>query len=101
MGAIDNNSDKRSLRIDFAPMVDHGFLLITFFIFTTKLTETKAFKLNVPDDTVVVDGTQAPESTTITLQLKGGGIVDYYEGREEKPLQKGTLSLYAQNTVRK
>jgi biopolymer transport protein ExbD len=101
MGAIDNNSDKRSLRIDFAPMVDLGFLLITFFIFTTKLTETKAFKLNVPDDTVVVDGTQAPESTTITLQLKGGGIVDYYEGREEKPLQKGTLSLYAQNTVRK
>jgi biopolymer transport protein ExbD len=101
MAAIDNNSDKRSLRIDFAPMVDLGFLLITFFIFTTKLTEAKAFKLNVPDDGIVEVDTQAPESTTITLQLKADGVVDYYEGREEKPLQKGTLSLYAQNTVRK
>lgn len=102
MAAIDNNSDKRSLRIDFAPMVDLGFLLITFFIFTTKLTESKAFNLNVPDDSPTVDvGTQAPESATITLQLKGNGIVDFYEGLEEKPLQKGTLSLYAQNTVRK
>ncbi|HLO38967.1 MAG TPA: biopolymer transporter ExbD, partial [Lacibacter sp.] len=73
MAAIDNNSDKRSLRIDFAPMVDLGFLLITFFIFTTKLTEAKAFKLNVPDERVVVDGTQASKSTTITLQVKDGG----------------------------
>jgi biopolymer transport protein ExbD len=101
MAAIDNNSDKRSLRIDFAPMVDLGFLLITFFIFTTKLTEAKAFQLNVPDDGIVDIDTQAPESATITLQLKGNGIVDYYEGLENKPLQKGTLSLYAQNTVRK
>lgn len=101
MAAIDNNSDKRSLRIDFAPMVDLGFLLITFFIFTTKLTEAKAFQLNVPEDGIVDIDTQAPESATITLQLKGGGVVDYYEGLENKPLQKGTLSLYAQNTVRK
>jgi biopolymer transport protein ExbD len=101
MAAIDNNSDKRSLRIDFAPMVDLGFLLITFFIFTTHLTESKAFKLNVPDDTQTDIPTNTPESETITLQLKGNGVVDYYEGFEEKPLQKGTLSLYAQNTVRK
>lgn len=100
MDAIDNNSDKRSLRIDFAPMVDLGFLLITFFIFTTKLAESKAFKLNMPDDTSVIDGTQAPESATITLQLKGDGVVDYYEGFEHKPLQKGSLALYAQNSVR-
>lgn len=101
MAAIDNNSDKRSLRIDFAPMVDLGFLLITFFIFTTKLTEAKAFKLNVPDDSIIDVPTNTPESATITLQLKGNGIVDYYEGLQENPLQKGTLSLYAQNTVRK
>jgi len=100
MAAIDNNSDKRSLRIDFAPMVDLGFLLITFFIFTTKLTEAKAFKLNVPDDSIVDITTNTPESATITLQLKGSGVVDYYEGFEQKPLEKGTLALYAQNSVR-
>lgn len=100
MAAIDNNSDKRSLRIDFAPMVDLGFLLITFFIFTTKLTEAKAFKLNVPDDSIVDIPTNTIASGTITLQLKGNGVVDYYEGFEQNPIEKGTLSLYAQNSVR-
>lgn len=99
MDAI-NHTNKRSLNIDFAPMVDLGFLLITFFIFTTKLTEAKAFKLNVPDDTPVKILTNTPESSTITLQLKGNGVVDYYEGFELTPLQKGTLTLYAQNSVR-
>ena len=99
MDAI-NQTNKRSLNIDFAPMVDLGFLLITFFIFTTKLTEAKAFKLNVPDDTPIKIPTNTPESATITLQLKGNGVVDYYEGFEQKPLQKGTLALYAQNSVR-
>lgn len=99
MDAI-NQTNKRSLNIDFAPMVDLGFLLITFFIFTTKLTEAKAFKLNMPDDGPVEIPTNTPESATITLQLKGDGVVDYYEGFEQKPLQKGTLALYAQNSVR-
>ncbi|HLP36429.1 biopolymer transporter ExbD [Lacibacter sp.] len=99
MDAI-NQTNKRSLKIDFAPMVDLGFLLITFFIFTTKLTEAKAFKLNMPDDGPVEIHTNTPESATITLQLKGDGIVDYYEGFEQKPLQKGTLALYAHNSVR-
>lgn len=100
MAAIDNNSDKRSIRIDFAPMVDLGFLLITFFVFTTSLTEPKAFGLNVPDDSLTNDPNQAPESCSITLQMKGDGIVDYYEGIEAKPLQKGSLTLYRQNSLR-
>jgi len=100
MSAIENSSDKRNLRIDFAPMVDLGFLLITFFIFTTKLTEAKAFKLNMPDDGMVNIHSNTPESATITLKLKDNGVVDYFEGFEEKPLKKGTLSLYAQNSVR-
>jgi biopolymer transport protein ExbD len=99
MDAI-NQTKKRSLNIDFAPMVDLGFLLITFFIFTTKLTEAKAFKLNMPDDGPVDIETNTIASGTITLQLKGNGVVDYYEGFEQKPLQKGTLVLYAQNSVR-
>lgn len=99
MDAI-NQTNKRSLNIDFAPMVDLGFLLITFFIFTTKLTEAKAFKLNVPDDGPVNIHTTTIESGTITLQLKGNGVLEYYEGFEKKPTQKGTLSLYAQNSLR-
>lgn len=99
MAAI-NTNDKRTVRVDFTPMVDLGFLLITFFIFTTQLSKPRAFGLHVPDDGVVVQPSQTPESATITLQMKGNGIVDYFEGFESHPIQQGTLSLYKQNTLR-
>lgn len=98
MNAIETKG-KKIINIDFAPMVDLGFLLITFFIFTTELSKPKAFGLHVPDDR---EGptTETPETQTITLQLKENGIVDYYEGKEENPLQAGTVNLYSKPSVR-
>ena len=99
MDAIIPGNRKES-KVDFAPMVDLGFLLLTFFMFTTELLQPQAFGLHVPDDSEVKVRNQTPESSTITLQLKGNGVVDYYEGFEHKPLQKGTLTLYKQNSLR-
>jgi biopolymer transport protein ExbD len=89
--------NKKSINIDFAPMVDLGFLLITFFIFTTELSKPKAFGLHVPDKG---ESTVTPESSTITLLLKENGIVNFFEGKEEQPLQTGTVGLYSKPSLR-
>lgn len=97
MSSIENKNDKQTLRIDFAPMVDLGFLLITFFIYTTTLMEQKAFGLNVPADG---PGTESPLSATITLKMKENGMVDYLEGNERHILAQGTAYLYGKPSLR-
>ncbi len=97
MNAIEISGSKKSLQIDFAPMVDLGFLLITFFVFTTEMSRPKAFGLNVPDKG---NGIESPVSATITLTLKENGVVDYLEGNEQHVLAKGVAYLYGKPSLR-
>ena len=73
---------KLSTRIDLTPMVDLGFLLITFFIFTTTMAKPKTMEINMPykDDIEVKDPTEVKESTALTILLSKEHRVYYYEG---------------------
>ncbi len=70
---------KLSTKVDLTPMVDLGFLLITFFVFTTSLSKPSAMNLVVPADG---KGTKVAESKTLNLVLSADNKVHYYFGNE-------------------
>src|SRR4029079_8898102 len=72
-------SKKLSTKVDLTPMVDLGFLLITFFIFSTNLSESKVVKLDMPKDTPK-DSTITTEKTSLTAVLCANDKIFYYEG---------------------
>jgi biopolymer transport protein ExbD len=67
---------KLSTRVDFTPMVDLGFLLITFFMLTTSLNKPKTMELNMP----VPDGENTPikVSQAVTVLLTENNQIMYY-----------------------
>ncbi len=78
MNTSGNRRGARSLQIDMTPMVDLGFLLITFFIFTTAMGEPKTLKLLLPTE----EGgpTHIAETKSLTILLNGDEKAICYEG---------------------
>jgi biopolymer transport protein ExbD len=75
----------RSLHIDMTPMVDLGFLLITFFILTAALSEQKAMKLFMPEDKGPF--TPVGETKVLTVLLSQNHTVFAYEGKLEEAIK--------------
>jgi biopolymer transport protein ExbD len=82
MTNIEDNSLKGAtkrwnVRIDMTPMVDLGFLLITFFIFTSSLTESKAMRLYMPKDG---PGMKVSDKNVLTILVAADHSLLVYEG---------------------
>jgi len=97
---------KLSTRIDLTPMVDLGFLLITFFMFTTTLAKPKTMEINMPykDPSMKQeDQNKIKESVALTILLSKNHKIYYYEGMATDPTKppdmKGT-TFAAKNGIR-
>jgi hypothetical protein len=82
---------KKSTRVDLTPMVDLGFLLITFFVFTSALSKPKVMHVNEPNDKDTSVHSKICASCALTLAPGSNGVIYYYEGMaEDNPEVKTT-----------
>lgn len=81
----------KTLRMDMTPMVDLGFLLITFFIFNSVVSKPSAMQLLLP-----ADGPSAPsaETRTLTVLLAQNGEAVCYEGFAHEPSGIHKINLF-------
>jgi biopolymer transport protein ExbD len=79
---------RMSTRVDMTPMVDLGFLLITFFIFTTTVAQPTAMKLFLPKDVdKPEEQNKVKESGAFTIMLGKADQIYYYEGLDPTKIQ--------------
>lgn len=92
-------SKKQTTKIDMTPMVDLGFLLITFFMLTTTLSKPVIMKLNMPFD----DGPTSvvPESGSLTVILGKADRIYYYQGLSDDPDTRVQTTDFSPEGIRK
>ncbi len=67
-------------RIDFTPLVDVAFLLLTFFMFTTSMSRPQTMEINLPPDKTAK--VEIGESNLLTLRVSDKGDIFWNVGLE-------------------
>jgi len=93
---------KLPTRIDMTPMVDLGFLLLTFFMLATTFSKPKVIEL-VPPVNDTTHRTQVKDTLALTVILSGGNRVYYYNGELKLNPDSNNLNLtdLSDNGIRK
>lgn len=89
---------KGALRVDMTPMVDLGFLLITFFMLTTTMSQQAGMDIQMPFDDKTGKTQAVKESNAVTIILGKNNKVFYYQGLKEPQLK---LTDFSPNGIRK
>lgn len=87
---------KLSTKIDLTPMVDLGFLLITFFMYTTTMSKPKTMEINMPykdENLKEEEQSKIKASTALTVLLSKDHRVYYYEGLADDPTKPPELKV--------
>ncbi|MFN8437616.1 MAG: biopolymer transporter ExbD [Cytophagales bacterium] len=89
---------KGAPRVDMTPMVDLGFLLITFFMLTTTMTQQAGMDIQMPFDDKTGKTQGVKESNALTIILGKNNKIFYYRGLKEPQLK---LTDFSPNGIRK
>ncbi len=81
---------KLSTKVDLTPMVDLGFLLITFFIVTTTWSKPRVTVLNMPANG---DSTNLGKEASLTILAVRGNKIFYYQGTLDESLHEGSFGI--------
>jgi len=81
---------KLSPRVDLTPMVDLGFLLITFFMVSTSWSKPKAAVVRMPADGKPME---LGASAALTLVALAGDSIFYYNGELQQSLKEGSFGI--------
>jgi len=76
---------KQSTRVDLTPMVDLGFLLITFFVFTTSMSKPTGLDLSMP---AKGDSSKIGNDVVLTIFPVENDKIFYYHGELGKALNE-------------
>ena len=94
---------KHSARIDMTPMVDLGFLLLTFFVLTSQFSKPKTMEINmpvIPKDTT--NRMKIEDETALTLLLtEKQEKIYYYYGKFKPDASIIKQTDYSKEGVRK
>ena len=91
---------KHGARIDMTPMVDLGFLLLTFFVLTSQFSKPKTMEINMPVDSE--NTTKVDSSTAMTILLtENNDKIYYYYGMFKPQTSILKTTNYAKDGLRK
>lgn len=80
---------KHNLKVDMTPMVDLGFLLITFFVITTEMTRPTVMDIFMPKDSD--NPMWLGESNALTVLLDNDKMY-YYNGNWKDVVKSGKIT---------
>jgi biopolymer transport protein ExbD len=96
---------KMSTRVDMTPMVDLGFLLITFFMLTTTFSKPQTMEINLPvkpkGEVTEEQENALKASKAFNIIVDGENRLFWYLGLPHEPLEPLTETNYTADGIRK
>jgi len=74
-GGLRKRKGRPGLVLDMTPMVDIGFLLLIFFMTTTRFREPQAIEINLPPEIATETAKPVKESNVLTINIMGDGTI--------------------------